>query len=232
MIALLGWSNGFIAARNQIQLEFINSASVLSGGNIAHPSDILEDDLLIYIAFAGDLTNNDPPTMAVPSGYTQIISASATPGGSSGVRVICAYKIAAGTEDGSSVNISSTASSTLEVEVGFIGQFRPTQPIGTITIVDTDAEMTINDPSAQTQGGTDIDVSLHFAFYWGQANPTTRSYSPTEDDEIELTVDGTGRSYVRYKLFNPPDTAVAVTVNMGDHSNNALASFSLLAEAA
>lgn len=228
MIALLGWNHGFIAARSQIQLTHIATvATVDASGNIAHPGSGIEaGDFLVYVAYAAEFGTTDPPSMGTPSGYTLNEVVSAAPGGSNGTRLINAYKIATGTEDGTSINVSSSGG--VDAEAAAILQFRPSQPIGTVEVIGSDIEMTINNPSPQTIGGTDIRVNLHVGFYVAGVVPTSRSMSPTEDAETTLTVNGAADGYVKYKLFNPPDTAVAVTADMGDHGLNALAHFAYL----
>lgn len=223
---LAGFGGG---GQRQIQLTHIATESTMDGsGNISHPASGIEaGDLLVYFATAYEAANTDPPSMANPSGYSEILLADGAPGGSSAIRVIAGYKIATGSEDGSSVNVSSSAGT--DAENAIIMQFRPNLPIATVTVVDTDTSITANDPGSQVQGGASIQVSLHAALYFGSATaPSSRSYSPTQDADVDLTGQGSGDCFVRWKLFNPPTTAEAVTVDMGDHGNNCLASFSLL----
>ena len=230
MSFLPGWfPGGAVAARIEIQLSHIATSSTLSSGNISHPASGIEaGDLLIYIAEAYEDDNDDPPDVNLPSGYTGIIDSSGTPGGSAGLRVRAGYKIAAGNEDGVGVNISPTG--TNDGEAAAIVQFRPTAPIGSVTIVDTDGQNTANNPSAQVQGGAGISVSLHMAFYSAVLSIDPRSYSPAADAETQLTTEGFRVSWIKWTLFNPPSTAEAITVDMGDSGNNSLVSFSLLVE--
>jgi hypothetical protein len=226
-----GMDPGFYGIeRPPIQLTYVNHSSVVSSGNISHPGSGIESgDLLIYIGLAMD-TSGDPPSMSTPGGYSSLVTGSATPGGTSGYRVIAARKVADGTEDGSGINVSSSGGT--EGEAAIIVQFRPNIPIGTVTLVASDIEITTNNPASQTQGGTGIEANLHVALYSGSVAVTSRSYTPTEDMEVTLTTEGITNNYVKWKTFFPTDAAEAVVVDMADFGNNVLMSFTLLCEAA
>jgi hypothetical protein len=228
--------HGFMAGgiRTQVTLTHIATSSVTSSGNISHPATIEPGDLLVYMGCALETGSADPPAMGNPSGYTSIREVNATPGGSNGMRARSAYKLADGSEDSSSINISTSAGT--EAETACILQFRPNIAIGSVTVVDEEAELTTNDPAAQTLPSAGAEpVSLHVAFYYGSGGVDPRSYSPAETAEVQLTGEGIGAvsgGWVKYKIFNPPDTAVQVTANMDDEGINALMSFMLLCEPA
>jgi hypothetical protein len=227
---LPGWSLGFIASKVQVQLTHIattTGSSSGSTGGVTHPASGIEPgDLLVYVAGSARTSSADPPEMDTPSGYTQIRFGTATPGGNTGYAALSAYKIAVGNEDGTSVQISE--GSDAQRERGAILQFRPSSPIGSVTIVEEQLEITTNNPAAQALGGTGIPASVVVGFYMSQGNAiTSRSMSPTEDGEAEM---GSNGDYVMRKVFNPPDTAVETTCDMDDHGNNILHSFMLLCE--
>lgn len=220
---LPGWHPNFIASKVQVHLTFVAENSVVAGGTVNMPATILAGDLLIYVGWAIELATNDPPDVSEPTGYTTIREINAEPGGSSGYRMRSAYKIADGTEDGTNHNISTSGG--VDVEGGMFLQFRPSTPIGSVTVVEQTAECTTNNPSSQTIGDVGVPANIHVAAYTASGTVTTRTYSPAED--VELQFDG-GTKYLKYKLFNPPDTSQEIVVDMVDNGLNGLMSFMLL----
>lgn len=227
---LPGWfPAGAVGAQPQLRLTHISTTIGVSGGLFTFPSGIEPGDFLVYIAGAYD-TAGDPPTMAVASGFTQFFAQAGT-AGALGMRVVAGTKVATGSEDGQSVNVSSSADT--ESETAVLLQFRPDGSIVTTTAVDTDFFISTNDPTAQVLGGGVAEFfSLHFALYYASAAIATRSYSPAADAETQLDVEGLGVAYVKWKLWNPPSSAEQTTVDMPDSGSNYLMSAILLVEPA
>lgn len=224
---LPGWFPvGAMNSQPQLRLTHISTTAVVSGGNLTFPSGIEPGDYLVYIAGAYD-TAGDPPTMAVASGFTQFFAQAGT-AGALGMRVVAGHKIATGSEDGQTVNVSSSADT--ESEAAVLLQFRPDGAIVTISAPDTDFFISTNDPTAQALGAGEA-FSLHACLYYASGAIATRSYSPAADAETELDVEGLGVAYVKWKLFNPPSSAQEVTVDMPDSGSNYLMSAILLVEA-
>jgi hypothetical protein len=217
---------GFMAGgAPEIELTHIattTGSSSGSTGSVTHPASGIEPgDLLIYVCGTARTSSADPPEMDTPSGYTQIRFGSAQPGGSTGFAYLSAYKIADGTEDGTSVQMSEGADA--QREKGAILQFRPSSPISSVTVVEETLDITTNNPGAQALGGANVSVVV--GFYMSQGNDvTSRSMSPSEDGEA--TIGST--DYVKRKVFNPPSSSVEVTIDMSDHGNNILAGLALL----
>lgn len=227
---LPGWfPAGAVNAELQIQLTHI-STTPSSGTDLTFPASGIEaGDLLVYIAGGSDSSLN-PPTINLPTDFTEIMEASGTPGGSNATRARAGYKVAVGDEDGTVFNMASGASIT---EVGVLLQYRPNASIGSVSVLGTDSEITSGsiDPQAL---GSGINYNLHVALYYAGvvATISPRTYSPAEDAETHLAQSNANcDAYVKWKLMNPPSTAVEVTADMDDEGSiNVMVSFILLVE--
>ena len=227
-----GFPEMHIAGKPTIVLTHIATSDTVNSGIINHPAAVAPGDLLIYMGCAFESGSADPPAMSNPTDYTSIREINATPGGSTGMRTRSGYKVADGSEDSSGINVSSSANT--DAESACILQFRPSSPIGSVTVVEEDANVTTNNPGSQTLPSAGAEPgTIHVAYYFGTGGVDPRTYSPAADAEVQLTGEGIGGAtggWVKYKLFT--GMAEQVTADMDDEGINSLMSFVLLCEPA
>jgi hypothetical protein len=192
-------------------LAFQTSATNENTGSITGPASIQAGDLLVLLDYAA--VTPSPPAATVPSGFTQITTAT---GGLS--RVVLSMKKATGAE----------ASASLTGMIGNIGDakllyvFRGNVPITVIQALSVGQQSTDLNPTAQVvtaSGGTPPLVVIGAYSSSGTVSP--RTFTPAKDGEINTT--NTGDQWLAYKIYNasPAD----VTIDMDDEgSENCLMS--------
>lgn len=222
---LPGWNSGFIAAAARLtQITQVLSATSNESATITAPVGIQAGDLLVMLDYAGAL--GPLPTEVIPTGFTSI--ASITTGTQ---RFIASYKLADGTEGGTS--ITGMNPSTLDGNATKImAVFRGNIPATLITLVDVGSEITTGNPAAQTvTAATGVAPLVVIGAYGcgpsGLVNPRTFTVggSPAKDGELNAFADGAYSdvdAWLAWKIYNasPAD----VVVDMDDESTNALVS--------
>lgn len=163
------------------------------------------------------------PAAVTPTGFTAAItSVNAT-----GIRLCASYKLAVGTEGGTSVTGMAGNGGYAAVKVCYV--FRGNVAATSVTLGDPGSQGTNNDPSSQVvtvSGGVPPLVVLGFytAQPGGSGLVNPRTFSTTKDGEIEGISDGTddGDLWMAYKIYNssPADT----TIDMADEGSNCLGS--------
>lgn len=196
-----------------LSLDSVDSTTS-TAQTITAPATVNAGDLLLLFDFSANYSGT--PTNVVPTGFTQINTDT-----SSNTRTTISYKIAAGTEGGSTIT-------------GMTGNFgddkvclriAPNMAIATITSGSINSEVTDGDPASQNCTAASGTPPLAvFAQYGGydDISGQTRTFSPAADAEVNSSA----YHYVKYKIWNasPSDT----TIDMGDAGlDNVLVSFYL-----
>ena len=187
----------------------ITNAQVGTGaGTITAPSGIQAGDLLVLL---NSHAATGTTTAVAPSGWTLAVSQAAT-----NVSMAISYKIAAGTESGTTVSgmNGGTAVKNLVMLV-----FRGSKAVSTVTVGSTHTQEVDTDPTAQVCAASGGVAPLIVLGAYSNAasgtdiNPRTFTVGgvAAKDGEINSNTD----NYLAYKIFNsaPADC----TIDMQDH---------------
>lgn len=220
---LPGWHPGFFAAgsANDV-LDFVDF-TFSSAATIAHPASVLAGDLL-FIVHCGSDEDATAPAQVTPSGYTLLGTATDSSGGVS-LRLSVHYKVAAGTEGGTSVNVINGNNTYISPnQQSFCLQYRrdPT-PIASINVVDlsqaADIDAALLDETITASAG----AAPLIAIAAGQVNPFDFSTGNADSiimagsTESVLSADGEANGLAWYgKISQPADTPANVSVTAGD----------------
>lgn len=186
-----------------------------SSAAITVPSGVQAGDLLVLQDFA--LHSGGVPTAVTPTGWTNIVDTSGTP-----ARLMISYKLADGSEGGTSVTGMGDASNMKCLYI-----FRGDAPATLLTASTPNQQNTGSNPSSQTVSAsgqtTPLVIIGGYAAVAGTVSP--RTFSPAKDGEIEQTSVAllSADTWLAYKIYN--SSPANVSVDMDDESNNYLASF-------
>lgn len=197
-------------------LSFFGSATS-TAETVTAPANINAGDLLIL----SDYSYKDlgVPTEVIPTGFTKITGANNS-GGDDNLRVTISYKIADGTEGGTSITgmLGDTDDKVLIV-------IRQNVAISSISTGDIDIEMTTGNPAQQVcAAGAGAAPLVVFATYaaFNSISGFSRNFSPSADAEINSS----NFHYTKYKLYN--SSPANITIDIADSGNETcLASFYL-----
>lgn len=189
-------------------LSQVLSATSVDSATITAPDGISAGDLLVLLDGAWD-NGGAPPASVVPSGFTSIDTA--TTGTTSASRVTMSYKVAAGTEGGTSLTglppADGGAAKALYV-------FRRSPAATSVSLSSPTSQATDGDPAAQTIAASGGGLPLvALAGYSSSSIDLARTFSPTQDAEIGA--DGNVVDVrLAYKIYNsaPED----ITIDMSD----------------
>jgi len=182
-------------------ISFVASSSFFNDDAIIPASTSTGDLILLFEQRNG--STSDPGT---PSGFTRIFFGSGANHGQA-----WSYRIAQSGDAGSTVVLASSGNNRSDVVVF-------SSSTGTITYggsFDVDSEFTSGNPAAQTilaSSGTKPLVALVGVRTGGDAV----SSSFTSTSSLITLVNGAVQFSSGYKIFNPADTAVDITVDSGD----------------
>ncbi len=204
MSFLPGWFPGAVAASRS--LRFVQSATEVNPGtDIVVPSGVLAGDLLVFhnmcrTAFSA----------VAPSGFTLINTDSRSDSGST-VTVSLYYKVAAGTESGTTLTgMADDSDNAIELL-----HFRAIPPMTSITVGDAEGYVSASAPSlvCSASAGNAPLVVLGAYVDGDSSGLSSPAMSPSEDASV---FEG-GFSMVKYKIYNisPQDT----TISMVDNGN-------------
>lgn len=178
---------------------------------ITAPADIIAGDLLVILDRAENVSGD--PTSVTPTGFTTINNAVAA-----FVKQNLSYKIAAGTEGGSSITGMVGTEYTRKAMYVFRGGI----PITSVTVGSAAGQIISTDPTAQVvaaSAGTPPLIVIGGYSVYGAGVVDPRTFSTTKDGEVTPSTD----FYLAYKVYNssPADT----TIDMDDEgAENALQS--------
>jgi hypothetical protein len=146
----------------------------------------------------------------VPSGFTSILYQSHE----TVRRTICSFKIADGTEAGTSITGMDGTSADAKIMAVF-----STSGASSAIAYDVAFESTDGDPTAQTINASGGSAPLVVIGFVRQVTTTSQSMSPAQDGTV-----GSGQNVGYYKIYN--SSPADVTFDCGDGGNaNALMSF-------
>lgn len=195
-----------LRARNKaisIALAFRSSATS-TGSTIVAPSDIVAGDLLVMY---DNVSATTIPTSVVPTGFTSILNNTV----STNRRVICSYKIATGSEAGTTITgLSGTGGALAKILIVFSTNGATTGTVKSIQYEQTDA-----DPTAQTiTSGSGVSPLVSIGFLRNASGTPVSSMTPTQDGSVVVTAH-TGF----YKIYNSSPANVTVDTNDGGTVN-------------
>ena len=195
-------------------VSFFASATAADGStNIVAPANIQAGDLIVLL---DRVSTGSVPATVVPSGFTSIRNDN----DGTAVRMICSYKIAVGTEGGTSIACMPPG---IFEDGKALAVFRGNVPINSVTIGSSSGQITNNDPTAQNVVVAAVAPPLIvFGAFVSNTTVDPRSFTPAKDAEINPDT----LLYLAWKIYNtaPADTAI----DMADEGNgNGLQSFYL-----
>jgi hypothetical protein len=212
----LGFIPGFlppIAADTALRLTQVLSATDPSGAAFTLPTGIQVGDLIVVFDLA--VSAGGDPSAVIPSGFNQVVTVS-----DGAARGLLSYKIAAGTEGGTSLN---GMDSTIEGKLTYV--FRGNnKAIASAVPTDVNSQSTGANPTAQVVNASGVATPLIVIGCYGTntsaGNLDPRTFNPAKDGEINVTLAGAGNDdfmYLAYKIYNsnPAD----VTIDMDQEGN-------------
>lgn len=191
-------------------LSFLGSA-ISSTATVTVPATVQAGDLLVLF---NQGVSASTPTTAVPAGFTLVANTSDATN-----RIIESYKIAVGTEAGTSISgMTSTGHGYI------LACFRGDVPIKAVTAASVNAQTTSATPTAQTiTSGSGVAPLVAIGTWCVQiGSVSVRGFSPAADAEITAAV----QEFLKYKIYNASPANIAVTM-ADDGADNSLHSFYL-----
>lgn len=186
-----------------LPIAFRASATSLTS-TITVPSGIQSGDILVLHDTATNATTI--PTAVVPTGFTSILNEAFT----TQRRTINSYKIANGTESGTTITGMNGANTNAKILLVFSAK------ANTVNVKSVNYQCTDADPTSQTitaSAGRPALVAIGFIRnLLGNANTTM---SPTEDGTVSLA----SVHYGYYKIYNQSPQNVTFDTNDGGTQN-------------
>jgi hypothetical protein len=182
-----------------IALAFRSSATS-TGSTIVAPSDIVAGDLLVMY---DNVSASSIPTTVVPAGFTSILNNTV----GTIRRCICSYKIATGSEAGTTITgLSGTGGALAKILHVYSTNGATTGTVRSINYEQTDA-----DPAAQTiTSGSGVAPLVAINFIRNTSPTPTNTMTPTQDGNVQ-----NGGHYSYYKIYNSSPANVTVDTNDG-----------------
>jgi hypothetical protein len=207
---------GFGAGGNLTTLTQVLSASDNDGAAFTLPIGIQAGDLIVVLDMAGN-SGGPAPSAVTPAGFTNAINAA---GAAS--RTMLSFKIANGTEGGTSVNGMNG-----EDECKLTYVFRGDRPITAASAFGVNSQVDVaGNPSPQVVaalGGVAPLIVLAGYGTIGLNFVDPRTFSPAKDGEIAvLSAGGALDMWLAYKAYN--SAPANVTVDMDDEGLDNLVS--------
>lgn len=182
-----------------------STITVPSGGSAPAAGDL--------IIFAEIKITPGPPTMVLPTGFTQIASLSSEVGATDAGGII-AYKIAAGNEGGTSI----TGMAANIGQIKLLSIFHSSSgPITALTVNDLETTITLSDPTAQVINASGQTTPL-IALALFASDVHTRTFSPAQDGECHNTAFWS--AYLYWKMYD--SSPADITADMNDGGTNLL----------
>jgi hypothetical protein len=186
---LPGWEPGLIiaAGEQETAIAFVNS-SVSTGSTIIIPSGVQAGDLLV-ITHCGSDNDGSPPPNVTPSGFTLATTESQSAGSKFSWRHSVHYKLAVGTEGGTSVNVIQGNDGYLNPDQRSICmQFRRSPSAAGITLGDAETFDNAGWPTIEAATGAAplvVLASVQLNVNNDGANPNTVTLTPTADGRVD-----------------------------------------------
>lgn len=209
--------NGFgFGKRAVTTITQVLSATSTNSANITAPVGIAAGDLIVMYDCA---TSDSGPASVVPTGFTQIYDSGIS--GSNG-KAITSYKIAAGTEGGTTIT-GMVGAGALSSSAKAIYVFRGDNPIAVITALDVDNTNTTGNPGAQTiTSATGVVPLVVLGFYVVTGNTLVNPRTFTvggiaaKDGEVNASYNGPlidTDLWIAYKIYNSAPADVVVDMD-------------------
>lgn len=203
------------AAGNAGELELaFRSSSTSSASTITVPSDVVAGDLLVLYDTPVNLSGF--PTSVVPTKFSTILNSTS----GNARRTVCSYKIAEGTDAGTSITGMNGTNANSKILLAF-----STNGATAAAAYDIAFQSTDGDPTAQVVNASGQTTPLVVLAFMRQATATGQSFSPTEDGTV---TDLTSKGY--YKIYNSSPADVTVDCGDGGTQNNLMSFYIQLKE--
>lgn len=195
----VGWAKTSITSLSYITRTTSTAAAITA------PSSIIAGDLLVIVQYAGG-NGVAPVANATPTGFTDIPT---SPAGTRSRLAIC-YKVAAGTEGGTSL----TGGMDDFIDLKVCWQYRANAPISALTAANLVTQATGADPTQQTiSAASGVAPVLGIVAYGGQAgntlNNNTTSITPNHQETV-------GVAYFLTEDYIQNSSPANYTFDMGD----------------
>ena len=188
------------------------ATAISTAETITLPDGIEEGDLIVLFQVAID-ADSTPPALVTPSGFSSIDSATIT--SIISYRTEVAYKLADGTEGGTSITGMSGNNSDHKRVVVFRGDVAATTAI----VADVESVVDSGNPPAQTvTSGSGTAPLIVFGTWTATASEQDRTMTPEKDGEL-----GSGATWIGWKIYN--SSPANVSVDTADHGINMMQSF-------
>jgi hypothetical protein len=221
---LPGWNPSFLMGSRLSSITQFATATSAGSATITAPANILAGDLIVMIDSGSGGISGIAPTAVTPTGFTAI-STSITTGA---YRACFSYKLAVGTEGGTSITGMAPSGGGGMAKIMMV--FRGNKPATTLTVGSPAGQATTGNPTAQNcTAGSGVAPLVVLGAYgaWaglsGLVNP--RTFSTTKDAEQEITHNAMTDDHdlwLAYKIYNsaPADSSI----DMDDEGTNVLMS--------
>lgn len=195
------------ADEGSIRMRAVSLTRFLGVTSFTAPADIQKGDLLIIGSIAFTYTD-----AAYPTGFTLIDQQQGT--ATTNARCLAAYKIAAGTEGGTTISPCMNSSVT-DSEVHYFLVLRPSAPIRRVALGTVTWQFTNADPA-----NVIVPAPLYTGVVCAMVRDATSAHAAGIFTPAEDARSGAGAAQMYYKVFN--SSPVAVTLALGDMGNDNL----------
>ena len=180
-----------------------------TGETIDVPADVEAGDLIVLLDKAYEAFGSAPSTV-IPSGFTSI--SNLTSGDPLFIRQILSYKLAVGTEGGTTLT-GMTESFGATSKALYV--FRRTAAASSLNLSTPNEQITSGNPTSQNVAASGGSVPLVVIGAYGTRTETLdpRTMSPAKDGEINPDV----TLYLAYKIYN--SSPANVSVDMDDEGS-------------
>lgn len=199
---------GLIAVAARITDLAVADSATSTSHTITVPASVQAGDLLVLSDFAFNTGTTSIPTNVVPSGFTQVQTASMASGNPDAFRLTVSYKIADGTEASTSITGMNSAFESKRLYV-----FRASAAISAASVASVNSQATAGNPSPQpiTSSGGAVPLVV-LAAYAADGTVNPRTMTPAKDGEL-----GSGQHWLAYKIYN--SSPADVSADMDDEGD-------------
>lgn len=219
-------TGGFFAENSSLRdFAFVDGGGNSDKSSITVPANVQEGDLIL---FANMAVKTSIVASTVPSGFTKIFpsTSSALPVNISGTtyyfHVAMGYKIAAGTEGGTSLSSMSFTSNVDPGSALAVMVFRGSKKITGVTVQDyggTNQSSGLISRTIASASGTRplLAVANYMNLGASWTSNSQRDFSPAPDDE---QIYGVNNQAVRWKFFGESNAPSDIACSMASASQN------------
>lgn len=188
-----------------------NAIGTSTGTSATCPSGVQAGDLLVWFN-ACQKTGSDPGT-TTPTGFTQLTNVLFLSGSNYYRATIC-YKVASGTEGGTTISGYSVGTATKSANIlHFKGPFSNISASGFGGQNSSGGSITNRTVSAS--GASGVPVMVIACYHDMSGTSVSRTMSPGEDAEINGTTASGNKSFIKYKIYSSSPSDVTCQMGSG-----------------